>query len=106
MHDVILYRIDAAKNMWRYYRLDLQPDLFGLWLLVKEWGRVGQHGQTRIDSFATADEAALALQWHREAKQKRGYGVGNAHVMANSFDAVAVNLDIGRYGCRLTSQGR
>jgi predicted DNA-binding WGR domain protein len=73
MHDVILYRIDAAKNMWRYYRLDLQPDLFGLWLLVKEWGRVGQHGQTRVTSFATVEEASLALQRQRDAKQKRGY---------------------------------
>jgi len=38
MHDVTLYRIDAAENKWRFYRLDLQPDLFGSWLLVKEWG--------------------------------------------------------------------
>jgi predicted DNA-binding WGR domain protein len=73
MYDVILYRIDAAKNMWRYYRLDLQPDLFGLWLLVKEWGRVGQHGQTQVTSFATVDEASQALQRQRGAKQKRGY---------------------------------
>ena len=73
MDDVILYRIDAAKNMWRYYRLDLQPDLFGLWLLVKEWGRVGQPGQTRVASFSTMDEAVQALRQHHHAKEKRGY---------------------------------
>lgn len=35
--DVRLYRINASTNTWRYYRFDLQPDLFGLWFLVKEW---------------------------------------------------------------------
>jgi hypothetical protein len=29
MPDVTFYRIDAAKNMKRFYRLDLQPGLFG-----------------------------------------------------------------------------
>jgi hypothetical protein len=38
MHDVTFYRIDAAKNMKRFYRLDLQPGLFGLWPLLKGMG--------------------------------------------------------------------
>jgi predicted DNA-binding WGR domain protein len=36
-----LRRIDAARNMRRFCRLDMQPDLFGGVLLVKEWERVG-----------------------------------------------------------------
>ena len=36
-----LRRIDAARNMRRFYRLYMQPDLFGGVLLVKEWERVG-----------------------------------------------------------------
>jgi len=46
---VILYRIDTGKPMYRCYRLDVQPDLFGQWRLVKEWGRIGSggSGQTR-----------------------------------------------------------
>jgi predicted DNA-binding WGR domain protein len=35
---VELRRIDPAKNMRRFYRLDVQPDLFGGVLLMKEWG--------------------------------------------------------------------
>jgi hypothetical protein len=31
-------RIDAAKNMHRFYRLEVQPDLFGAWCLTHEWG--------------------------------------------------------------------
>ena len=73
MHDVTLYRIDAAKNMWRFYRLDLQPDLFGLWLLVKEWGRAGRPGQSRITAFPTLDQARAAFERQRQVKQRRGY---------------------------------
>lgn len=83
MHDVTLYRIDAANNMKRFYRLDLQPDLFGLWLLVKEWGRIGQPGQTRLTSFPTITEAQRAFDRQRRLKEKRGYahpaGIAPSH---------------------------
>lgn len=31
MSAITLHRTDAARNMHRYYRLDVQPDLFGEW---------------------------------------------------------------------------
>jgi hypothetical protein len=49
MNALTLHRIDPARNMRRFYRLDVQPDLFGLWLLMREWGRIGRPGQTRED---------------------------------------------------------
>jgi predicted DNA-binding WGR domain protein len=61
MRDVTLYRIDASTNMWRFYRLDLQPDLFGRWLLGKKWRRIGSSGQSQVRSFATITEAQRAL---------------------------------------------
>lgn len=73
MSAVILHRIDPSRNMRRFYRLDVQPDLFGLWLLMREWGRIGRPGQTRIMSFVSKDEAQDALQNQRRAKEKRGY---------------------------------
>jgi WGR domain len=36
-----LRRIDATRNMRRFYRLDIEPDLFGGFLLVRQWERVG-----------------------------------------------------------------
>ena len=42
---VILYRIDPEKQMQRYYRMDVQPDLFGRWCLIREWGRIGQQAR-------------------------------------------------------------
>ena len=36
MSAVILHRTDPARNMHRFYRLDVQPDLFGEWCVVRE----------------------------------------------------------------------
>jgi hypothetical protein len=47
MNAVILYRIDSNKRMQRFYRLDVQPDLFGHWCFMRDWGRIGSSGQTR-----------------------------------------------------------
>jgi len=41
MNAVHLRRIDSVRNMRRFYRLDVQPDLFGGVLFMKEWGRIG-----------------------------------------------------------------
>jgi predicted DNA-binding WGR domain protein len=76
---VTLYRVDPSRNMRRYYRLDVQPDLFGFWLFVREWGRIGYSGQTRTAAFPTLDEAHLALQCQQHAKQKRGYALVRRH---------------------------
>ena len=74
MKAVILTRTDAARNLYRFYRLDVQRDLFGHWCCVREWGRIGSGGgQTRMDAYPTEPqaEAALVKQWR--AKERRGY---------------------------------
>jgi predicted DNA-binding WGR domain protein len=62
MNSVTLYRIDPARNMQRYYHLDIQPDLFGSHCLIHEWGRIGRSGQVRITPYQTRDEAQKAFQ--------------------------------------------
>jgi predicted DNA-binding WGR domain protein len=47
MSAVVLRRIDAAQKMARFYRLDVQPDLFGGWSFIREWGRIGRPGTVR-----------------------------------------------------------
>lgn len=73
MTAVTLRRIDPARNMSRFYRLDLQPDLFGAWGVIREWGRIGQAGRLRVNSYPTEAEAAARLQRQRTVKQGRGY---------------------------------
>ena len=44
-----LVRIRPAVNEWRYYRMEIWPDLFGGALLVDQWGRIGTEGHRRLD---------------------------------------------------------
>jgi predicted DNA-binding WGR domain protein len=37
MSATTLQRSDPAKNMRLFYRLDVQPDLFGQWCFILEW---------------------------------------------------------------------
>jgi predicted DNA-binding WGR domain protein len=73
MNPVHLTRIDPARNMRRFYRLDVQPDLFGGVSLVREWGRIGRAGRLRLDPYPTSSDAQAALDHHRRAKERRGY---------------------------------
>jgi predicted DNA-binding WGR domain protein len=70
---VHLRRIDDARNMRRFYRLDLQPDLFGGVLLVKQWGRIGTAGRIVDESYDSEARAAEAMQRQAERKRRRGY---------------------------------
>lgn len=62
-----------AKNQARFYSLILMPNLFGEWTLYREWGRIGQRGQIRMDWFTSEDEAIAALVSIETVKIKRGY---------------------------------
>jgi predicted DNA-binding WGR domain protein len=76
MTAIALMRTDHARNMCRYYRLDVQPDLFGAWCFGREWaewGRIGQAGQTRTVPYPTPDAAEAALLRQRCVKERRGY---------------------------------
>lgn len=73
MHSLTLYRIAPARNMRRFYHLNIQPDLFGCYCLVREWGRIGRSGQVRITPYQTEDEAQAAHQKQQATKERRGY---------------------------------
>ncbi|RTL82850.1 MAG: WGR domain-containing protein [Hyphomicrobiales bacterium] len=73
MSAVVLRRIDAAQNMARFYQLDVQPDLFGGWSYIREWGRIGRPGTVRQIPCPTEAEALAALEQQRRVKERRGY---------------------------------
>lgn len=69
----VLRRIGQAKNMARFYELDIQPGLFGDIAVTRHWGRIGSNGQSKQHWFG--DEAAandLARKLRRQ-KERRGY---------------------------------
>lgn len=73
MQSVTLYRIDQARNMQRYYHLDIQPDLFGNHCLMCKWGRIGHPGQSRMIPHQTEEQAQAAFHKQQRAKQRKGY---------------------------------
>jgi len=69
---VHLVRVDNSRNMCRFYRVSIEPTLFGDYAVERGWGRVGGRGRLRIDLFA---EQSQALQHFLDmVRQKRGRG--------------------------------
>ena len=68
-----LRRVDAARNMQRFYELALHPTLFGGVSLMRTWGRIGSSGQSMIETFNQAEDATNALTRLMAAKRRRGY---------------------------------
>ena len=66
-------RVDPARNMRRYYRMSIQPDLFGGASLVREWGRIGSRGQIMREQHPDEGQEITALMKLARVKQRRGY---------------------------------
>ena len=62
MSAIILHRTDPARNMRRFYRLDVPAPIYsGNGALSSEWGRIGCAGQVRTIPYPTAAGAHEAL---------------------------------------------
>ena len=59
---ITLCRIEPAKNMARFYALEVERDLFGRHVLVRRWGPIGTAGKIRLDEHTGEGEAWAALQ--------------------------------------------
>ncbi|MGH7039006.1 MAG: WGR domain-containing protein [Stellaceae bacterium] len=68
-----LTRIHPERNEWRFYRLDVWPDLFGYALLARNWGRIGAGGHLRLDPYPDPGAALNALARLTRGKRRRGY---------------------------------
>lgn len=63
------------KNRFRFYALDLEQDLFGAWIVMRRWGRIGESERCVKISFETADTAQQHVMAICRQKEKRGYVV-------------------------------
>lgn len=73
-HHTCLTKHVPWRNQHRFYMLSVQPNLFGGWSLIREWGRIGSPGRVRIDLCASRDAAREAYSRKLQEKQRRGYG--------------------------------
>ncbi|WLE00502.1 WGR domain-containing protein (plasmid) [Agrobacterium leguminum] len=70
---IYLRRIDPSQNMRRFYVLAIQPTLFGGASVIRNWGRIGTNGQSKIETFDSDHDAATAAMRLQKAKRRRGY---------------------------------
>jgi predicted DNA-binding WGR domain protein len=73
----ILQKRDPQRNQYRYYLLTVQPNLFGTWSLIREWGRIGRPGRMKIDLRESHEEASAVLHRKLRQKQRRGYALSD-----------------------------
>lgn len=71
--DVHLRCIDSSRNKRRFYQMTVQRDLFGEWVLMREWGRIGCAGRSKSEQFGHANLAAEKLSTVMKQKILRGY---------------------------------
>lgn len=69
----MLRKIDHARRMARFYRVDVVPTLFGEWAVVREWGRIGGAARALSQTVATRVEAERLAAARLEVKRRRGY---------------------------------
>jgi predicted DNA-binding WGR domain protein len=86
MTALILTRSDPTRKMARFYRMDVRPDLFGGWVLWREWGRIGSGGTVRHDAFSSREAADAAQAQLAATKARRGYGLGEKTQPVPLFD--------------------
>jgi predicted DNA-binding WGR domain protein len=63
----------SDANRHRFYLLRTLPTLFGEWVLLREWGRIGSPGRVRHDNHRSEGEAISALVKLAHRKFRRGY---------------------------------
>ncbi|WP_331375343.1 WGR domain-containing protein [Sinorhizobium chiapasense] len=71
-------RVDASRNMARYYMVSIETTLFGEVAVVRFWGRIGRRGGEKSEVFSTErDAASHFLELVRRKRQKGYIPVGN-----------------------------
>ncbi len=70
---VSLIRVRPERNEFRFYRMEVWPDLFGHALLVRQWGRIGTEGRRRLDPHPDPGAALNALSRLAQQKRQGGY---------------------------------
>ncbi len=73
-HHTHLTKIDHSDNQYWYYSLRVDPDLFGGWTLIHQWGKLEtDDGTLHMESFDSEELATSRLTKITQQKRKRGY---------------------------------
>ncbi len=65
----------SPEQPLRFYQLQIQQDLLGGWIVVRESGVQGSRGQVTSEHFDQREEAEQRLIHFRDMQIKRGYRI-------------------------------
>lgn len=74
-YQLYVERTDEARNIARFYAMTIESNLFGEVCLTRRWGRIGAHGQMKVQHFARERDAVAAFLDLLRQKRNRGYRV-------------------------------
>lgn len=65
----------SVKGRVRYYTLEIIPNLFGEWMVVRTYGSIKKRKPTGVmhEIYDNAEVAAASMESWISAKQKKGY---------------------------------
>ncbi|NSZ87670.1 WGR domain-containing protein [Agrobacterium tumefaciens] len=72
-YQIYVERTDPARNMARYYVMEISETLFGEACLTRKWGRIGARGQAKVHLFDREEEAVHLFLDLAKQKRARGY---------------------------------
>jgi predicted DNA-binding WGR domain protein len=72
---VILERVDPARNVARYYVLPVEQTLFACGALIRRHDRIGSPGRECLQSFDSRGGAGLTLEAWLERKRRGSHAV-------------------------------
>lgn len=65
----------VVKDTERYYAIEILPNLFGEWLLVRSYGSVKRSSHRQSKVFEKLDSAKEAFEQLLGVKMKKGYAL-------------------------------
>lgn len=68
-----LEKVDPPKNCFRFYHIDIEPDLFAEAALVVRWGRIGRRPRCRIAGLGSKRDAQEMATRILQLRLKHGY---------------------------------
>ncbi len=72
---IYMQTLPSPEQPLRFYQLQLQQDLLGGWIVVRESGIQGTRGQVKSEHFERREEAERRLAHFRDMQIKRGYNI-------------------------------
>jgi predicted DNA-binding WGR domain protein len=72
---IYMQTLPSPEQPLRFYQLQIQQDLLGGWIVVRESGIQGRRGQVTSEHFDRREEAEQRLAHFRDMQIKRGYTI-------------------------------